>query len=33
MERFIRERLGYARPGELVVHFEPPPSNAAVARR
>lgn len=33
MERFIRERLGYARPGELVVHFEPPLSNGAVARR
>ncbi len=24
MERLIRERLGLARPGEWVVHFEPP---------
>jgi cell division protein FtsB len=33
VERLIRERFGYARPGELVVHFEPPASNSAVARR
>lgn len=32
-ERLIRERFGLARPGEVVVHFEPPSSNAAVARR
>ena len=32
-ERIIRERFGLARPGELVVHFEPPSSNPAVARR
>ena len=32
-ERIIRERFGLARPGEWVVHFEPPSSNPAVARR
>lgn len=33
VERLIRERFGYARPGEWVVHFEPPASNPAMARR
>lgn len=29
VERLTREKLGYARPGETVVRFEPPPTNAA----
>lgn len=33
MERLIRERLGLARPGEWVVHFEPPARESAVVRR
>jgi len=32
-ERLIRERFGLARPGEVVVHFEAPATNPAVARR
>jgi cell division protein FtsB len=28
VERLARERLGYAKPGETVVHFEPPATNA-----
>lgn len=32
-ERRIREHFGLAKPGELVVHFEPPTSNPPVARR
>lgn len=32
-ERVIRERFGLAKPGELVVHFEPPASAPAVAPR
>lgn len=35
VERLARERLGLARPGEIVVHFEPPATNnpASVDRR
>lgn len=33
VERIIRERFGLAKPGETVVHFEPPVSNPPVARR
>lgn len=33
MERLIRERLGLARPGEWVVHFEPPAREPAMVRR
>jgi cell division protein FtsB len=25
VERMVREKLGYARPGETVIYFEPPP--------
>jgi cell division protein FtsB len=25
VERLARERLSYAKPGEIVIHFEPPP--------
>ncbi len=32
-ERLIRERYGLARPGEVVVLFEPPAVPAPVARR
>ena len=28
VERLTREKLGYARPGETVVRFEPPVTNA-----
>jgi cell division protein FtsB len=27
IERLARERLGYARPGETVIHFEPATTN------
>jgi cell division protein FtsB len=27
VERLARERLGYARPGETVVRFDPPVTN------
>lgn len=30
VERLSRERLGYARPDEIVVRFEPPATNHAV---
>jgi cell division protein FtsB len=33
VERIIRERFGLAKPGETVVHFEPPAANPPVARR
>jgi len=33
VERIIRERFGLAKPGEMVVHFEPPVSNPPMARR
>jgi cell division protein FtsB len=29
IERLARERLSYARPGENVVHFDPPTTNSA----
>jgi cell division protein FtsB len=32
VERLARERLGYARPGETVIRFEPATTNAPVAR-
>ena len=28
VERLAREKLGYAKPGEMVFHFEPPATNA-----
>lgn len=28
IERLAREQLGYAKPGETVIHFEPPATNA-----
>ena len=30
VERLTREKLGYAKPGETVVRFEPPATNAPV---
>jgi cell division protein FtsB len=27
IERLARERLSYAKPGEIVIHFDPPPAN------
>ncbi len=32
VERLARERLGYAKPGEIMLRFEPPP-NTNTARR
>ncbi len=32
LERLIRERLGYARPGETVIRFEVPVTNQSVLR-
>jgi cell division protein DivIC len=32
VERLVRERLGYAKPGETVIRFEEPRSNSAVRR-
>ncbi|HEY3763419.1 MAG TPA: septum formation initiator family protein [Verrucomicrobiae bacterium] len=29
VERLAREKLGYAKPDETVVHFDAPPTNAA----
>ncbi len=31
IERLARERLGYAKPGEILVHFEPPATNQVTA--
>lgn len=31
IERLARERLGYAKPGEILVHFEPPATNQVIA--
>ncbi len=31
IERLARERLGYAKPGEILVHFEPPVTNQVTA--
>ncbi len=28
IERLARERLSYARPGESVIHFDPPPGSS-----
>ena len=30
VERLAREKLGYAKPGETVIHFEPPTNAAGV---
>jgi len=32
VERLARERLGYVKPGETVIRFEPPPTNPPAAR-
>ncbi len=32
VERLARERLGYAKPGEIVVRFEEPHTNSAARR-
>src|SRR5262249_54193601 len=32
VERLARERLGYAKPGETVIRFEPAPTNASPGR-
>ena len=32
-ERLIRERFGFAKPGETVVHFEAPAASPTVTRR
>ena len=32
VERLARERLGYAKPGETVIRFEPPATNNALQR-
>jgi cell division protein FtsB len=32
VERLARESLGYAKPGEIVVHFEPPPPTNTAPR-
>jgi cell division protein FtsB len=32
VERLARERLGYARPGETVIHFETPVTNTPIVR-
>jgi cell division protein FtsB len=32
VERLARERLGYAKTGEIVIRFEPPPTNSASSR-
>ncbi len=29
VERLARERLGYAKPGEIVIRFEPPATNGS----
>ncbi len=33
VERMAREKMGLAKPGETVVRFEPPPTNAAGGSR
>jgi len=30
IERLARERLSYAKPGENVIHFDPPPGNSQI---
>jgi cell division protein FtsB len=32
LERLAREKLGYARPGETIFHFDPPPTNGFAPR-
>ncbi len=32
IERLARERLGYAKPGEIIVRFEPPPGTNTASR-
>ena len=32
IERLARERLGYAKPGETIVHFEEPVTNQPIVR-
>jgi len=32
VERLARERLGYAKPGEIVIRFEEPATNAALRK-
>ena len=32
VERLARERLGYAKPGEIVIRFEEPRTNSAPRR-
>jgi cell division protein FtsB len=32
VERLARERLGYAKPGEIILRFEPPPNTNAGRR-
>jgi cell division protein FtsB len=32
VERLARERLGYVKPGETVIRFEPPPTNHPAQR-
>jgi cell division protein FtsB len=32
LERLAREKLGYAKPGETVFHFDPPPTNGFAPR-
>lgn len=32
VERLARETLGYAKPGEIVIHFGPPQTNRAAQR-
>jgi cell division protein FtsB len=32
VERLARERLGYAKPGETMIHFDEPPANSSGRR-
>ncbi len=32
VERLVREKLSYAKPGETVIHFEAPPTNSGSIR-
>lgn len=32
VERLVREKLSYAKPGETVIHFESPPTNSGSIR-
>ena len=33
VERLLRERMGYAKPGETVIHFDPPATNTLAPTR